>query len=440
MPEMDLTLDEFVREVRESALDRDFDRPVYTLVLGAGASRSAGIPVAREMVQALRKLARIRKIGVAGRPKGESELSWLFRKVFGAATAHDDHVTSGRQFLLACIRRSAREANLTHLVAAHLSTMGVFNPIVTTNFDDQALAGFWSLPWSSADTEPHLMYEPVPAAASSAGIAEGVPIIIKAHGHHTTYGMRMLDDEIDSIAASVASQMARLMPSRGFVVVGYSGGWNDGVMRALAQPMPGKRIYWLYTGDHRPANENIERACAANTVKFVPILDADLAFLRLWFAVPSEDEILSSDGFTDEDLIVSFRPGWRPRGPRPPGLRAYDWFNPNLVEEGGALRLQDPGKFEDARRQLLPILDRIDALDEERLHADCIGEPPDGEGAIYSEIDRLSSLVPMDFEWTRRNRRILRFGLMTKAETGLELSESTFLLSKLCADVGRHGW
>jgi hypothetical protein len=450
-----ITLDEFVGELREVVLEGGFRPPLYTLILGAGASRSAGIPLAWEMERVLKKLARIRKVSLSGRPDGESGLSWRFRRVLGPdrrrhdtdsgeASQHDDnYVETGRQFLLSCIRRAGREANLTHLVAAHLSSMGVFNPIVTTNFDDQALSGFWSLPWSSADTEPHVIYDPAFHDESDAQVAEGVPIIIKAHGHHTTYGMRVLDDQIDRIATGVRNLMKRMPPPLGYIVVGYSGWWNDGIMQTLSEPedIGRKQIYWMFVGATRPTNPNIERICANNDVKFVPIVDADIAFLRLWFAIPSPFEILSSDGHTDDDLIISFRPGWRPRRAyRMPKKRVYDWFNPNLIKHDSAdWNLEDPVKFENARHELLPILKRIEISDDRQLDDDCIGRLTSGSGALYRGIDALSKRVPLQLEWTRRNRRLLKFGLMTKEETGLGLRSSTFLLAKLCAVVGHFG-
>lgn len=137
----------------------DFEHPLYCLVLGAGASRSAGIPLASGMVKALEKLAARRGIRVDKRKKGD--LSWYFRLVFGSLKAKKPGApASGREFLLACIHRAHKEANIAHLVAAHLATAGIFNPIVTTNFDDLALSAFWGLPWTTADDEPHVIYDP----------------------------------------------------------------------------------------------------------------------------------------------------------------------------------------------------------------------------------------------------------------------------------------
>src|SRR5215475_6063585 len=65
--------------------------PLFGLILGSGASRSAGIPVAGEMVRALKQLAKLRNLRLGEGPKRKSELSWYFRKYFRTGMRHRPH-------------------------------------------------------------------------------------------------------------------------------------------------------------------------------------------------------------------------------------------------------------------------------------------------------------------------------------------------------------
>src|SRR6185295_8869085 len=189
---------------------------------------------------------------------------------------------------LACIRRAQREPNITHLIAADLGVKGIFNPIVTTNFDDLTVQAFATLPSfvPSPESEAHIIYDPRSALYADPQIAKGVPVIIKAHGHHTTYGLGILDRQVKTLAPDVRKLMARMtQPVEGYVVVGYSGGWDDGVMRVLRDKRLtlGKTIYWLFQGK-RPHNQYIDQVVSASKVKFVRIEDSDAFFIRLWHA------------------------------------------------------------------------------------------------------------------------------------------------------------
>ncbi|HZP99840.1 MAG TPA: hypothetical protein VFB13_09905 [Reyranella sp.] len=456
MAERTITLQEFAKEFEQTLCDFHYRTP-FTLVLGAGASRSAGIPMAGEMERALARLARKRGISLAKRPADESLLSWRFRRVFDENQPDDSeavgeteianadgYVATGGQFLRACIRRARHEANIAHLVAAHLSVVGIFNPIVTTNFDDQTLSGFWSLPWSSADTEPHVVYDPVNAAAAYREIAQGTPVVVKAHGHHTTYGMRMLDQQIRQTSGSVR-ELLRSRGGWGYVVAGYSGCWDDGIMQALSEPTRyrEKLIYWMFVGDKPTMNDNIRRICAVNDVRFVRTAGADQAFLYLFAELPTPPGPEDWKWHLNDDLFISFPPGWRPRLRRSvKRQRVYDWILPNLVTLDGKPTLETESwrQFEAARRTVLPLLNTIEELEDYNIIDDCLGEGQyvPAEEKLEKALDRLAESVPIELDWTRRNRRLLKFSLMIEEESGLKLFYSTRLLAALCAVMGHH--
>lgn len=117
----------------------DEEATPFTLVLGAGASRSAGIPVTSEMIELLQLYL---KLEMSGLP---AEIADTIGNDFSELIAELYNLTDEwaiRDFFRLCIRRGSREPNLVHLIAANLACLGVFKTVITTNFDDLALAAF----------------------------------------------------------------------------------------------------------------------------------------------------------------------------------------------------------------------------------------------------------------------------------------------------------
>jgi hypothetical protein len=399
----------------------------FALILGAGASRSAGIPLASEMIRALRLLARANRHEIPATPADETEWSWVFRQVLSAVAPDRPFADRTREFVVECISRAWGEANVSHFLAAALTNGGIFRYIVTTNFDDQALAGFWSLPRGEEQLryiEPHVIYDA--AAGPAPNIAARVPIIVKAHGHHTTYGLGVLDRDIDALAPPVQEMMHRLpVPGHGFLVVGYSGQWNDGIMRAFADKtfMKGKAVYWFFAGPRPPAGPWIDAAKAAADVKFIRIADSDDLFLRLWDAVEANvhndhdgrDTLLfPAELFTFSTAFRIWMPGrtvtekewWYPPS---------DWPNKKLAA---------------LRKRLLPVLRRDDAQDDERLPYECLPESLKNRFAMqvigiggpqfpHSEWLEMFKLLPTAVPWTRRNRKLVIRALSDRCPAGV---------------------
>jgi hypothetical protein len=134
----------------------DHKWPAFTLILGAGASRSAGIPLAGEMVSLLRLTAKLADIDIPESRWRETEMSHLFRTVLQRVVPENEWSDPEREFLMGCMSRAHREANVTHLVAMHFVSLGLIGPVVTTNFDDLTLAGYWNLPYQTDRAAHHL--------------------------------------------------------------------------------------------------------------------------------------------------------------------------------------------------------------------------------------------------------------------------------------------
>jgi len=422
---LDIFLSAFAHLCRKR--DAQTENRPFALILGAGASRSAGIPLASEMIKALRLLAHASRNEIPENSTSEKEWSWVFRQVLSAVAPDRAFADRAREFVVECISRARGEANVSHLLAAALTNGGIFRYIVTTNFDDQALAGFWSLPRGHKGlvyTEPHVIYDA--AAGPAPNIAAKVPVIVKAHGHHTTYGLGILDDDIEALAPTVQKTIQQLPPpEHGFLVVGYSGLWNDGIMRAFQDKafMKGKAVYWFCTGPRPPADPLINAVRAVADVKFIRITDSDSLFLQLWDAVEANRD----DEYDDRDILLfpaelfTFSTAFRTWMPTalvskedwwyPP----YDWPNKKLA---------------DLRKRLLPALRRDDDNDEKLLLDECLpmslknwfardALKARGPQLPHLEWLEMFKILPTAVPWTRRNRKLVIRALSDRCPPGL---------------------
>lgn len=431
-----LGLDEFFTEFRGAIVygSRGDSRrqPTFGLILGAGASRSAGIPLANEMVAALKKIRGRRGQKKRPRQREESDFSYRFRT---SLRTKEDR----RTFIRNCTSRACSEPNLTHLIAVDFAANGIFGPLVTTNFDELLLSAFWSLRQGWAFREPHVVYDPRSGADELQHVAAGVPKIIKAHGHHTSYALGVLDREIGGFAPYVKKALESTeRPHFGFLVVGYSGRWLDGVMAALQDPeyTRGQPIYWFYR--ERPPRATTaarKRLFRNGNLKFVQTSDCDELFLRMWWEVSAaaESEI---DIAVESWMVNGDSPTWMWN---PPALLdTGDLYTPpsylerSLLQESrrkplpARLPRKFSGELEDyrqhrslvaLRKRFLPILDAIDRIDEEYLDHELLHGLPGASlpmvdfGVVSGREQALVDKLPTGTAWTRRNRKIFRLAL-----------------------------
>jgi hypothetical protein len=97
-----MELDSFLSSFAQLCRKRDSqaaNRP-FALILGAGASRSAGIPLVSEMINALRLLAGASRKQIPETPDGETEWSWVFRQVLSAVAGHRPFADRAREFIV----------------------------------------------------------------------------------------------------------------------------------------------------------------------------------------------------------------------------------------------------------------------------------------------------------------------------------------------------
>ena len=421
--------------------DNDTLPPAFALVLGAGGSQSAGIPLQGEMTAALE---RAHQSFIKRFPDLEFDptpLEWW------------DELES--HLFMACLARANREPNLTHLLAADMAAVGLLGPILTTNFDDLALAGFWALHGRTIHVEPHIVYD-VKNTAPPRRIRRGVPRVLKAHGHHTTYSLARFQHQVRRLIPAVMKHYRRSAhPSKGFIVAGYSGAWNDGVLAILGQKdlLGGKVVYWLFRGEPPELKGRLRVVAETCDLRFVRIEDCDGAFMRMWECVQDRCVYLADKMLDPADLLtpipMSVRRAYSRVATSDPQWRHGIEHVPMMTDDGyWALPA-----LEALRAKLLPILQEIAALDNETLHDEldrvvrrgplprpnltCEQSPGDDDYGL-NEL-RLSELVdqlPSGLEWTRRNRVVLRMAIDRRMDY-LHSIELLDIVQKLSAQARR---
>ena len=401
--------------------DADQLAPAYTLVLGAGASRSAGIPLQGELELALQKARQYfedHHPGLEHDPAQWEEWEELEQRLF-----------------MACLARANREPNLTHLITADLASIGIVGPILTTNFDDLMLAGFWALPDRTFYIEPHIIYQARSAAAELRKIRRGVPVVIKVHGHHTTYRLARFRDQARRLIPAVVSAYRRCpRPKHGFIVAGYSGAWNDGIMAILRQKELVRRkvVYWLFKGSLPDLQGPLKAVLNVCDVRFVEVDDSDDVFVQIWQNVSDENPYLGDKMLDTANLlspipmsvrhaflkVATYQPKWRHGIEFIKGMTNDQYWQLPAIK-----KLQE---------RFLPILSQIEELDRKTLDDELsrvrrysargptmtrLAAPDEYDyGLAEVALSELVDELPSGMDWTRRNRAAFRIALEGKID------------------------
>ncbi len=344
----------------------------YAVLIGAGFSKTAGIPLAGEIAGILAYLKNSRLDKAKSVPSALDAIqAWAggelapgdeltrFRERSDQATASDgaiyqelffdDEVISGkrvgrRAFLSELITAATRKTdgyNFESLYLAYLAQASKergrssFTTILTTNFDDVVPYCFFSLGASLRVLDQDALL------AAEKGDARG-PRIAYLHGRHVNYDLANTSREIADRKKVVRRFLKQLPPNAGLIVIGYSG-WEDAVMAGLREVLADNGlaagVHWCHYGALAKANENkllVELASKFEGVDIVPETSARDAMRLLLqaagvaetdvlrtlrnqraFRLANLEERLSQIGEADLDLPRASRAVWNANGQRP---------------------------------------------------------------------------------------------------------------------------
>jgi tetratricopeptide (TPR) repeat protein len=182
------------------------------LFLGAGVSRSAGIPLASEIMSQLEKDNYYKNL-IEQKCQKKSYAGYM------------DALTTGdrRRFFKRYIEIS--NINTSHLYAAQLIAEGYVDCVVTTNFDNLMLKSLTLL-----NINPSV-YDLTIARDNITSNFE-FPAVIYMHGQNSGFWQLNTDYELELPVNAIRNAITKISTDRAWVVIGYSG--NDPVLKQLA--------------------------------------------------------------------------------------------------------------------------------------------------------------------------------------------------------------
>lgn|GEM_PF-2953436 len=253
----------------------------FTLLLGAGASKSSGVPLASEMIAEWRRMA-YEESEPAGKEfepwcaeqpwyKADDEYSQLFEMLFPNERARQIYIEP---------KVESAFPSWCYLYLASIVRAGYFNVIFTTNFDDLV---------NDALTM-YLGYNPVVCAADSEVMSISITTdrakIIKLHGDYLFKRLKNTGEDLRQLDPNMESKLKEFGKQCGLVVLGYAGR-DQSVMRVLEALLADENafpngIYWGLRPQEKP-HTLVQKLCAdaRRRVRLFECPDFDLFMSRL---------------------------------------------------------------------------------------------------------------------------------------------------------------
>ena len=229
-------LGEYIRFLKDQEGESNF----VTFLIGAGFSKSAGIPLAGEIVEDLKKEAEhhplLRNAGKA--PKNTSEYVHLMEKL-GSPKERAKRIK--RYIDKARDTEGRLKINWSHLLLATLVEKGYVNRILTTNFDPlvvEALA-LSGQPIRTYDLNTTGAYYPGTLDAGS---------VIYLHGQMHSLLLVNSGHEMDKMAALYPPVLQEAVQNSILITVGYSGDCDPVLDGLLNLPNFPRGIWWSQYG------------------------------------------------------------------------------------------------------------------------------------------------------------------------------------------------
>ena len=242
------------------AKERDQNQPI--VFLGAGASRSGGIPLANEIVQDI-----LNRYSNTPQVKRLDPTKRSYPELMECLTPYE------RNELLKNYIDKAK-INVTHIYLAQLLNEGFIDYVLTVNFDNlmlRALALFNVFP-------PTYDMAVLKDLTTSTFKKKSV---VYLHGQHHGLWLLNTKNELDKVN-QIISPILNSVKDRPWIFIGYSG--NDPIFDQIVNlGRFDKGLYWVTYHDHIP-NENVRKKLLEEPRKNAKIIkgyDSDLFMFQL---------------------------------------------------------------------------------------------------------------------------------------------------------------
>lgn len=269
------------------SIDKEMPDRAFAFILGAGASRSSGIPTAQELVDRWVDELRVRfdseiddgptaKWATAGN-LGIVDFEYARRAEFYPQVFHrrfDRDIEEGYAALEHLMARA--EPSLGYSVLAKILTDTRHSIVITPNFDNLVAdaLGIYSM------TSPLVVAHESLAHFARPRLRR--PLVAKIHRDLLLAPMNR-PAEVAELGAAWTGSLAALLKSYTPIVIGYGG--NDGSLMGMLDGLPGDSIpgglLWCYRiGDGLP-REAIQRLVEKHRGAFIPILGFDEVMMQI---------------------------------------------------------------------------------------------------------------------------------------------------------------
>ncbi|MDE0507945.1 MAG: SIR2 family protein [Gammaproteobacteria bacterium] len=269
---------------------------VFTLLLGSGVSKSAGIPTGWDItLDLIRRVARINGI------KGELDWESWYKDATGKEPNYSDLMSDlaleseERRSLIDSYIEPTQEdgedgqkvPTITHYAIADLVKLGYIRVIITTNFDrllENAL--------HSRGIEPTIISS-VDALAGATPIIHTDCTLIKLHGDYKDTRILNTESELTSYPEEYESLLDRIFEDHGLIVCGWSGDWDNALRSAIVRNTTRRySAFWTSRGKLRESGSEVVKHLNASLIQ---IDDADSFFQKLLVYVRTLDEAQKMD-------------------------------------------------------------------------------------------------------------------------------------------------
>lgn len=313
----------------------------FAWFLGAGTSRSAGLPTATDIIWGLKRRHYCReenqditrqdiqidavKVRIQtfmesrGFPElwAEREYTTYFEKIFG-----DDRERQ-RQYLRGILSEDNVALSVGNRVLGALLSGGMCRAVFTTNFDSVVEKAVAEIGATSLDA----FHIEGSRAANYALNNEEYPLYCKLHGDFRYDSIKNLSADLENQNKELSDCLVNASNRFGFVVAGYSGRDESvmslfGVALETSNPFP-HGLYWMTLKGSNPNPSVTSLLEAARekgvTAKLVEIETFDSLMLRLWRNIEGKSSEL--DRKVHKSALVDVNIPLPPPGQQPPLLR-----------------------------------------------------------------------------------------------------------------------
>ncbi|MCB7129070.1 MAG: SIR2 family protein [Candidatus Brocadiales bacterium] len=279
------TVQDIINTIKE-----DRSTPRFAVLLGAGASITAGVPLAGEMVKELKE--RIYKRNTGNNRASEEEIEdWVKQqewykcipqeqledKEYNAVFYQYSNNRPDRQKYVAECVRMAEVPNWTHIYLANLVKNERIQTILTTNFDGLAFKALFS-----QGREVVTCHHPDHARGIS--FSGGYKLIMHLHGHYLHYDIRNTEKEVKKLSPEFIELFKNVAREKGLIVVGYKGRKEyvtELLLNFTSENLFRYNLYWVTNGTEETLSDPAKRLLEYQYSYLIENCDADTFFLNL---------------------------------------------------------------------------------------------------------------------------------------------------------------